>query len=325
MPSARDWLTIVREFQSLWNFPNCLGAVDGKHVMIQAPPNSGSLFFNYKGFFSVVLLATCDANYKFTTVDIGGYGKQSDGGIFLKCGLGKALQEGKLTKNSLIWCSATIRHFTGSLPIPDKVALEGTTISQPCTFVGDDAFALSEFMMKPYPEKGLKDRKKRIFNYRLSRARRIIENVFGIMASRFRIYKRSLIADPDNVVLVIQGTKSVAPHTNDRIFLWFYTYVLSIFAATTVLHNFLRTEEESMPADNRRYCPPGYADRDDENTGEWRFEGASNSLQQLQVNTHNNYTKAAKRMRDNLADYFVNSGKVNWQDERACVSHISDV
>lgn len=58
-----------------WQFPNYLGALDGKHMRIQAPPNSGSTFYNYKQFFSLVLLTTCDANYKFTWIDIDQYGE----------------------------------------------------------------------------------------------------------------------------------------------------------------------------------------------------------------------------------------------------------
>jgi len=69
------WERISEEFMVKWQFPNCLGALDGRHMRIQAPPLSGSLFYNYKQFFSIVLLAMCDANYKFTWIDIGQYGK----------------------------------------------------------------------------------------------------------------------------------------------------------------------------------------------------------------------------------------------------------
>ena len=76
--SEEEWLAIAAEFNDKWNFPHCLGAIDGKHVLIQAPARSGSNFFNYKKCFSIVLLAVCNANYEFTLVDIGEAGRQSD-------------------------------------------------------------------------------------------------------------------------------------------------------------------------------------------------------------------------------------------------------
>ncbi|KAL4131904.1 hypothetical protein QTP88_009138 [Uroleucon formosanum] len=96
IPGEEDWKRIAEEFWEIWNFPNCIGALDGKHIVIEAPPNSGSLYFNYKKTFSIVLLALVDAQYKFVAVDIGAYCKNSDGGIFSNSNLGKALEKNKL-------------------------------------------------------------------------------------------------------------------------------------------------------------------------------------------------------------------------------------
>lgn len=82
IPSKEMWVEHANNFHNKWNFPNVIGAIDGKHIRIQCPPNSGSLYFNYKGFFSTVLLAIVDADYKYIAIDVGSFGRESDGGIF---------------------------------------------------------------------------------------------------------------------------------------------------------------------------------------------------------------------------------------------------
>ena len=81
VPSEDKWKSIADEFYERWNFPNCIGAIDGKHVMIQCPFNSGSLFYNYKSYFSVVLQAVASADYRFVMADVGAYGSSNDSGV----------------------------------------------------------------------------------------------------------------------------------------------------------------------------------------------------------------------------------------------------
>ena len=70
-----EWIKVANEYNNMWNFPNCIGAIDGKHCQIQAPPRSSNTFHNYKGHFSLILMAIVDARYRFIWVDIGDYGK----------------------------------------------------------------------------------------------------------------------------------------------------------------------------------------------------------------------------------------------------------
>ena len=76
--STSQWQNISEQFDEQWNFPHVIGTIDGKHIRIECPKESGTMYYNYKGFFSIVLLAVCDANYCFTLFDVG---SKNDSGI----------------------------------------------------------------------------------------------------------------------------------------------------------------------------------------------------------------------------------------------------
>ena len=269
--NSEEWRRISAGFESAWNFPHCIGAIDGKHVVMQAPSNSGSEFYNYKGTHSIVLMAVCDSNYCFTLLDIGNYGRHSDGGVLSNSVFGQAMERGSL-----------------GLPDPDYIGSQ--RILLPYYFVGDSAFPLKTYMLRPYPGKYLDDQK-RIFNYRLSRARRIIENAFGILATKFRIFRRPIIAEAEKVTKITK--------------------------AACALHNFLKISEAQNPASLRVYCPPGYIDHEDRQGnvihGDWRQYDSSGLCAITHVGS-NRFSKSAGDMRDTLKSYFSSSeGAVPWQ------------
>ena len=128
-----------------------------------------------------------DARYQFIAVDIGSYGKNSDGDIFHNSNL-KIFLETK-----------TLCH------LPDK-PLPGMTMKMSHVIFGDEAFPLKTYLMRPYSGAQCDDIEKQQFNYRLSRARRVVENAFGILSQRFRIYNRTIQLQPEIVDKVILTT-----------------------------------------------------------------------------------------------------------------------
>jgi hypothetical protein len=231
--------------------------MDGKYIVIRCPSKSGSEFYNYKKNYSVILLAIVDANYKFIYIDVGTNGRVNDALAFSKSTFNEALQT-----------------YTLNLPT-DGV------------FVGDDAFPLRENIMKPYSMKRPLTVKERIFNYRLSRARRVSENAFGIMVSRFRVYEKPI---------------PLQLHKVDQ-----------LIKATCVLHNWLgQSTTSTLPG-----VTDGMLDVEDWEEGRiipgcWRqmkVEGMKNA-----TSLHsNNYRRNVRDVRDNYAEMFCSSEVVPWQ------------
>lgn len=186
MPASEEESKIISDdFESKWNFNHCLGAIDCNHIEIIKPQQFGSYLFNYKHTFRIVFMAKANANYEFIMVDIGANGRVLDGGVFSNTLFYKNFQEKKL-----------------KIPEPDY--LPGISDKFPYVFVADDAFPLSSNLMKPYPHRNL-SKEKRIFNYRLSRARRIIENTFRILASPFRILLKTNNLSPEKTTINVRA------------------------------------------------------------------------------------------------------------------------
>lgn len=254
--TVEDWKEIENLFLQRWNFPRCCGAIDGKHVIIKRPPCSGSLYYNYKKTYSIILFAMVDANYCFTYIDVGGNGRASDSAVF---------------RDSTL-----------------NIAMENKTIGFPenSVIVGDDAFPLRPDLMKPFSKHGLSDEEK-IFNYRLSRARRVSENAFGILAWRFRVFSRPIELKPDTI---------------DRV----------VWAACS-LHNWLRKTAPSY------YMSQQAVDREDLNTGdvtpgEWRQNPSI--LHAVSRLGSNNANQIAKGIRQAYMTYFVEENTLPWQWEK---------
>ncbi|XP_074039919.1 uncharacterized protein [Leptinotarsa decemlineata] len=273
MPSSpEEWLLVAEQYEELWNFPNCLGAMDGKHIALQAPINSGSEYYNYKSHFSIVLFALVDANYNFIFADTGCQGRISDGGVFKHSTLHKRLQ-------------------SNDLNIPTARSLPGRNQVVEYVFLGDEAFPLCKHIMKPFSGTHQKGSMERIFNYLLSRARRIVENVFGISSAVFRILRKPMLLEPEKAELVVM------------------TIVL--------LHNFLRRNKQSRTL----YNPTGTFDADVDGQfvpGNWRETLNEKMSSLIPIRTlPRKSPKEAQDTRKEFAAYFTSNGRICWQDQYA--------
>ncbi|XP_024867326.1 uncharacterized protein LOC112451734 [Temnothorax curvispinosus] len=306
-PMTRDmWRNVTDGFWQKCNFPNCIGAVDGKHIRIKAPKNSGSQFFNYKKFFSIVLMA---ANYVFTWVDLEFYGSMNDGAIWTNSDFGTALEQ-------------------GTADLPHSEPLPGGVEPFPFSFVGDEAFPLKPYMMRLYAKpKGRRRQNdealrneaaldsdedpvdvdpalqaltmpQRIFNYRLSKARRVIENTFGILVAKWQILAGQICSKVENAE--------------------------SIVMALLCLHNFLIESDLPEAPQHRNYLRPGLIDGEGPNSeplenGEWRNEVQPGGvLHRVNRVEGLNPARAVIDQRDKLRDFFLTEvGEVIWQYDYA--------
>lgn len=92
-----------------------------------------------------------------------------------------------------------------TLAVPQSRSLPNCTINLPCTLVGDEGFPLKSYIMRPYSRRNLKSNERKVFNYRLSRARRVVENAFGILAARWQILQTAIGIKIESAEKIIQA------------------------------------------------------------------------------------------------------------------------
>ena len=149
--SNEKWLSVAKEFQEKWQFPNYFGAINGKPVPLNNPFNCGSTYFNYKNFFSIALLALVDADYKFLHVNVGCQGCISNGGVFKKSELYHLLVNGDINLPDS-------RQHPDLSNSNDLFLVESNRESKVLYIVvADDAFLLPTYFMKPYSSQKLSD------------------------------------------------------------------------------------------------------------------------------------------------------------------------
>lgn len=170
-----DWVKIADGFFERTGFPNCIGAIDAKHIRLKRPSNTGTLYSNSKKYCSIVLLAVVDSNGCFSMVDIGAYGNPSDSQIFQNTNFARKLEQNRLF-------------------IPKKKVLPGDIdgIPMPFVFLSEEAYHFSENILWPYAIRKNLTNSKRIFNYRLNRAYKMVEGGFGLLSSKWKIFHRPL-------------------------------------------------------------------------------------------------------------------------------------
>ena len=280
-----------QDFERRWQLPHTLGALDGKHCKITQPKNSGSEYWCvYKKTFSIVLMALVDARYRFLWVDVGGVGSSNDASIWNQCSLKEHLEDetlnipppAKLSKDRPL-----PKKTPAGLPIlgEDGEPVMEDPLDVPYFFIGDDAFALSINMMKPISRLHM-TYEQSVYSYRISRARRCVENAFGILAHRWRVLYKAMGFHVEKCRCIIK--------------------------TCIVLHNLLRT----------RYPGESAAAADVENEdgtyymGQWRSTVGREEEPEGPGLGFKHSFKEAKRMQNYLMAYVVDQerGGVPWQD-----------
>ncbi|KAM5141062.1 uncharacterized protein ACMZJ9_014833 isoform 2-T2 [Mantella aurantiaca] len=177
-PTEELWKELAEEFWEKTQFPNCIAALEGRHIRVQMPPSLGLTDF------SIALLGLVDVHCRFVAIDVGAYGSAGDPRVFMESTMGRRLHEGHLRIPP-----------AGPLPSTSQPYL-------PKVIAADEAFGLMENLMCPYSGPALAHKQK-IFNYRLSRAHRMAECAFNVCTAKWRILLSEIPLGLDAVKVVL--------------------------------------------------------------------------------------------------------------------------
>ena len=164
-PAGEELRKVVDGFEGRWGFPQCVGAIDGLHIPISAPELNHTDYYNRKGWYSMIVQAIVDHNYLFLDICVGWPGSVHDARVFV---------------NSAIYKKITDENILGGM---DRT-VDGYQV--PLCIVGDSAYPIQTWLMKPFSNNTSLDLRQKCFNYHLSRARIVVENAFGRLKARWR-------------------------------------------------------------------------------------------------------------------------------------------
>ncbi|XP_037931000.1 putative nuclease HARBI1 [Teleopsis dalmanni] len=179
---------------NILGFPQCISAIDGCHIEVRPRKSEAVDYYNYKGWYSVVLLAAVDYRCRFMYINIGCPGRCNDSQIF---------EKSKLKQHHM-------------KPMMKEFCVEINGVCVPPLLLGDSAFRFSDILMKPYPFSEFASPTEKYFNYVLSKCRRVVENAFGHLKARFRRIGKGLDNHIDNVNLIVKSACVLHNFLNER-------------------------------------------------------------------------------------------------------------
>lgn len=186
LPQGENLLQVIQCYEEKWGFPMCVGAIDGTHIPISAPTESHTDYVNRKGRHSIIMQAVVDCYYLFRDIVVGWPGSVHDARVLSNSGIFK-----KANANELFLGVQSKQ--IGDLYIPPLI-------------VGDPAYPLLSWLMKPYPENVNTPRIERVFNYKLSRARMTAENTFGRWKGRFIRFTKKVDMQASSLCTIVAAS-----------------------------------------------------------------------------------------------------------------------